>query len=261
MTITWYDTHCHVSSKRFHEDRTEVLQRARDQHISLMIDIGCEIPSWEPSLELTRQEGSVFCSLGLHPHEAKDWNSESAAKLKALLQSSDKVVAIGEMGLDYYYNHSPEDKQVEAFHGQMNMARELQLPPVFHIRDAHDQAAGILKEHTGVHGVVHCFTGNAKEAERYLDLGHAISFSGIVTFKKAKDIQEAALNVPLDKILVETDSPYLAPVPKRGKRNEPSYVAHTGEFIAKLRGMAPEELAEITRANTKRVFRFPEENS
>lgn len=259
MTITWYDTHCHVSSKRFHEDRTEVLERAQREQISLMIDIGCEIPSWEPSLALTREEEAVYCSLGLHPHEAKDWNPESAAKLKELLQSSEKVVAIGEMGLDYYYNHSPEEKQVEAFHAQLDMAEELGLPPVFHIRDAHDQAASILKDHPGAQGVVHCFTGNAGEAERYLEMGHAISFSGIVTFKKAKDIQEAALRVPLDQILVETDSPYLAPVPKRGKRNEPSFVAHTGQFIAKLRGIDPAEFAELTRANTKRIFRFPEE--
>jgi TatD DNase family protein len=255
---TWYDTHCHVSSKKFDEDRAEVLERARKGDIALMIDIGCEIPSWQPSLDLAHKHEDVYCSLGLHPHEAKDWNESQAQVLKTLLQSSEKVAAIGEMGLDYHYNYSPEAKQVEVFHAQLEMAEELGLPAVFHIREAHCQAALILAEHKNVRGIVHCFTGNAAEAQRYLDLGHAISFSGIVTFKKATDIHEAAQLCPLDQILVETDSPYLAPVPKRGRRNEPSYVAHTGAFIAKLRGIEEEEFARITRENTRRIFRIRE---
>jgi TatD DNase family protein len=254
--IHWYDSHCHVSSSKFDNDRQEVLQRARASHISLMVDIGCEIPSWPRALKLAAEEADVHCALGLHPHEARHWDEGSSKALKELLQSSEKVAAIGEMGLDYYYKHSHPDKQVEVFHAQLDMARELELPAVFHIRDAHEQAAGILAAHPEVKGIVHCFTGNAREAERYLDLGHAISFSGIVTFKTAADIQEAAQLVPLDKILVETDSPYLSPVPKRGRRNEPANVAHTGRFIAKLRGMDEVELARITRRNTERLLRI-----
>lgn len=254
----WIDTHCHLNDKRFKDDRQEIIQRAREQGLTAMIDIGCETDTWQPSLDISSQEPDIYSSLGLHPHNAKDWNDDVAARLETLLQSTDKIVAIGEMGLDYYYNHSPHDTQIEVFHKQLEMAEKLKLPAVFHIRDAHQEALAVLNEHPEVQGIVHCFTGNRENAEGYLELGHAISFSGIVTFNSAKDIQDAACIVPLERMLVETDAPYLAPVPKRGKRNEPSYVQHTGAYLAGIRYHSPEQFAEIMTNNARRLFRFPE---
>jgi len=224
-----------------------------------MIDIGCEHPSWAGSLALAKAEPDLLSSLGIHPHEASTWNADVRAELAALVSAEERIVAVGEMGLDYYYDHSPREQQRRAFHEQLALAGELGYPAILHVRDAHDEAAAILAEHDDVRGIVHCFTGDAAAAERYLELGYVISFSGIVTFKKATDIQAAAAMVPLDQMLVETDSPYLAPVPKRGRRNEPGYVAHTGAYIAAMRGVELAEFAALTLANTARVMRFPEE--
>jgi len=254
----WYDSHCHLSAGRFDEDRAEVLARARAAGLELLIDIGCDPDAWEPSLSFAEAEPDVRCALGLHPHDARLWDDALEARLRALLTGSPAVCAIGEMGLDYHYDNSPRETQRAVFDRQLGIAEELDRPAVLHIRDAHEEAAALLAAHPRAHGVVHCFTGGVTDAERYLALGWDISFSGIVTFRKATEIQEAAASVPLDRILVETDAPYLAPTPKRGHRNEPAFVCHTGAFLAELRGLEEAEFAAMTRANTRRAFGIEE---
>lgn len=258
-TELWIDSHCHLSAKRFSKDRGDTLQRARSAGTSLMIEIGCEPGDWQPCTDFVAGQRDLRLSLGLHPHEARHWSPELAAELRARLAQTPEVCAIGEMGLDYHYNLSPEADQRRAFHEQLELAEALDLPAVFHIRDAHEEAAKILAEHPRVRGIVHCFTGNSADVQRYLELGHDVSFSGIVTFKNATDIQDAARLVPLDRLLVETDAPYLAPLPHRGKRNEPAFVGATGRFLAQLLAQPVESFAARTRANTRRAFCLEEE--
>lgn len=253
----WYDSHCHVSSERFDEDRALVVARAREAGVALMIDIGCEQESWQGSLALARAEDDVVCALGIHPHEAKTWSPELAEQLTALA-AEPEVVAVGEMGLDFHYDHSPRDTQRAVFREQLALSVRLGMPAVLHIRDAHEEAAAIIAEQPAARGIIHCFTGGPADAERYLAQGFFISFSGIVTFKKAEDNRAAALMVPTDRILVETDAPYLAPAPKRGKRCEPAFVARTGAFLAELRGQEAAAFAEQTRANTRQAFALDE---
>lgn len=255
------DSHCHVSTPRYDEDRAEVLERARAAGLVALIDVGCDLASSEASLALAEAEPElVYATAGLHPHEAKHWDEQTAERLRALA-AHPRVLAIGECGLDYFYDHSPRDVQREVFRRQLDLARELDLPVVLHIRDAYEEAFQIM-DHAGagegatLRGVAHCFTGNARQALGFVERGFGVSFTGVVTFKKAQDVQEAAQAIPLDQLLVETDCPYMSPVPLRGKRCEPSFVVHTARKIAELRGVAEDELFAATARNAARVFGF-----
>jgi len=256
------DSHCHVSTARFDSDRDEVLERAREQGLIAMIDVGCDVASSEASLALARSSPLVWAAVGVHPHEAKHYDEATTPDALRAMAADERVVAIGEMGLDFHYDHSPRDVQRRVFRHQLEFARELDMPVVLHIRDAYDEGLALIDELNALpgpqlRGVSHCFTGNAKQAQGFSERGFGVSFTGVVTFKKAQEVQEAAQAIPLSSVLVETDCPYMAPVPKRGKRCEPALVVHTARKIAELRGIPQKELMAATVSNTIRVFGLP----
>jgi TatD DNase family protein len=255
----WTDTHCHLDDDRYRGDvdsRRElggtngVLGRARDAGVSRFINVGCDRDSSLRAIDIAVANADVWASVGLHPHEA----SNRVDSIRDLFDSP-RVIAVGEAGLDYYYDHSPRDAQHTAFAEQIELANGLDLPLIIHTRDAWDDTFSVLSEvGTPSTVVFHCFTGGPDEARRCLDIGAHLSFSGIVTFKTAANVAEAARICPLDRILVETDSPYLAPVPHRGRVNQPSNVAVVGTFIADMRSIAVDEFARITTENACIAF-------
>ncbi len=257
-----FDTHCHLDDPRLHEELDAVLQRAKDAGVRRIAAIGCarDIASVTSAVDIAEQHPSwISATVGVHPHDAKHLDDTLCDVIrKAAADAS--VVAIGETGLDFHYDHSPRDRQIDAFRRQVAIAKELRKPLVIHTRSAPEQTLRILREEgaSDVGGIIHCFSEDAPFAAAALDLGFVSSFSGIVTFSKAVAVQEAARKQPADALLVETDAPYLAPVPKRGKLNEPAYVAHTARRIAELRGEEPEALAEQTYRNALRVFGLPD---
>lgn len=255
------DSHCHIDGSRFDEDRDEVIARAHDAGLVAMLNVGTGSPSegsFERTLELTQQHEFIFGSAGIHPHDASEYTDEVEDLLKKVLNASDKMIAWGEIGLDYYYDHSPRDVQREVFRRQIRAARGLDLPVIIHSRDANDETVEILTEECSYDGfrggIMHCFGGTAEMARSLMPLGFLISFAGNVTFKNADELREAALAVPMDKLLVETDCPYLTPVPHRGKRNEPCRVVDTARFLADLYGESVERLAESTTKNFEEFF-------
>jgi TatD DNase family protein len=256
------DSHSHVSTKRFDAERGEVLERARQAGLVAIVDVGCDLASSEAALALAEATPDlVWATVGIHPHEARFYDEATPQRLRELA-AHPRVLAIGECGLDFFYDHSPRDVQRSVFRAQLALSRELDLPVVLHIRDAYDEALDILSaaaEGPGgtLRGVAHCFTGNARQALGFVERGFCVSFTGVVTFKKALDVQEAAVAVPLDRVMVETDCPYMSPVPKRGKRCEPAFVVHTARKIAELRGAPEREVFEATARNAARVFGFP----
>lgn len=250
------DSHCHLDFKDFSDDFPAVLDRAKNADVGLMVTICTRLSRFGEILELAERDPRLFCSVGVHPHEADEEGVADAAPLieKAM---HPKVVGIGETGLDYYYEHSDREAQKTSFISHIAAARETRLPLIVHARDADVDTMDILRaeyRRGQFPGVIHCFTASWALAEAALDIGFYISFSGIVTFKNATDLQETARRVPLDRILVETDAPYLAPVPKRGKRNEPAFVAHTAAFLASLRGENIESISQLTTDNFLRLF-------
>ena len=247
------DSHAHVSTKRFDADRDEVLQRARQAGLVALVDVGCDLPSSRASLDLAQRDPMVWATAGIHPHEAKHWDDQTADALRALA-ADPRVVAIGECGLDFHYDHSPREVQRQVFRAQLELAQELNLPVVLHLREGYDEALETLSEFPELRGVAHCFTGNAEQARAFAARGFYVSFTGVVTFKNAKDVQEAATVVPLELLCVETDCPYMAPVPVRGKRCEPAFVAHTADAIAALRGVEAEEVRAATARNAIALF-------
>lgn len=251
------DSHCHLDTEKFTADLPKVLERARAAGVTAMICIGSgsDVGSARSSVALASRETDVYASVGVHPHDVARMGEEDWATLD-LLARAPRVVGIGETGLDYHYNYSPPEAQQVAFRRFVALARQVRRPVISHVREAHAEAAAILRdEHAAeVGGVIHCFTGGVDDARAYLDLGHHLSFSGILTFKTADDIRAAARFAPADRILVETDSPYLAPIPHRGRRNEPAYVVHTLEVLAGLRGVPVAELDQVTTENTRRLF-------
>lgn len=250
------DSHCHLDFDSFDEDFDDVLVRARTAGVGTMVTICTRLSAFEEVRAIAEKDPDIYCSVGVHPHEAAEEGVETPA---ALIERAahEKVVGIGETGLDYFYEHSPREAQATSFRAHIAAARETGLPLIVHTRDADDDTVALLREEHArgpFPGVIHCFTSSRALAEAALALGLYISLSGIVTFKSARDLQETARIVPLDRLLVETDAPYLAPVPKRGKRNEPAFVAHTAAFVAELRGETPERLAEATTDNFFRLF-------
>jgi TatD DNase family protein len=252
--MTFVDSHCHLDSGQFDSDREEVIQRAVDAGIEHMVAIGTGDgpPDLEAGVRLADRHSAFFATVGVHPHDAAKASEDTWKRFVELLKHP-KVIAIGEIGLDYHYDFSPRDVQKNVFIQQMRIARDAGKSIVIHTREAWDDTISLLREHWTGTGIMHCFSGGPEEARQALDLGFYLSFGGIVTFPKATQIQEAARMAPRDRILIETDAPYLAPVPKRGKRNEPAYVVETARKLAELRGESLEDIASTTSANFARL--------
>jgi TatD DNase family protein len=255
------DSHCHLDFEAFGPDRQQVLARAREAGVTCFICIGSgsDTVSARQSVALAAEEPDVFAAVGVHPHDVARMSEADWTELEGLARAP-RVVGVGETGLDFHYNHSPADVQRQAYERFVALARAARRPVISHVRDAHDDAVEILTRAGAaeVGGVIHCFTGGVAEARRYLDLGHHLSFSGILTFKNAQPIRDAAAFAPLDRVLVETDAPFLAPIPHRGKRNEPAFMKETLRVLAEVRGADVNEVERATAANTRRLFRLPD---
>ena len=246
------DTHAHLVSL---DDIDGAINRALESGVEKIISMSTGLDSCYTTIDLANKYESVFIALGIHPHSASTYTEEVISEI-AELTSHERVVAIGETGLDYHYMNSPKELQIESFRAHIDMATKLDLPFVVHVREADEDMLSILSQSNlnDNPGIIHCFTGNWETAKKYLDLGFFISFSGIVTFRGAKLIHEAAKNVPMDRILIETDSPYLAPVPMRGKKNEPAYLRYIAEFISEIRQLDMESLLTQLSKNTSTLF-------
>ena len=257
------DSHAHIDGPEFDADREHVIERAQSAGVSAILNVGTGDPhsgAFERAVELGRSHQSIYTAIGTHPHDARFYDDAAEDNTKALIQSGERVVAWGEIGLDFHYDNSPRDVQVDVFKRQLHAARELNLPVIIHTREAEAETIDILEtEYAGADrcGVFHCFSGSRELAQRGVELGFMISFSGIVTFKKAEDLRETARQVPLAQLLIETDCPYLAPVPYRGKRNEPAYVVEVARCLAGVYGLQIEELARIATENFMRFFSLP----
>ena len=248
------DSHCHIDFPAFDGDRAEVLARARDAGVeALLLMAGVDAEDAHRRALKVAEEHGLPLSMGVHPHEAKLATPATYDEIRGLARAQ-RIVAIGEIGLDFHYDHSPRDTQREVFRAQVRLARECGLPAVIHTREADDETAALLEDEGATRGVIHCFTGGEDLARRALALGFYVSFSGIVTFPRSETIQQVARTVPLDRLLVETDAPFLAPPPHRGKRNEPAFVLEVVRFVARLRGEAPETIGAAALANFRRAF-------
>ncbi len=250
------DSHCHLEYKGVIEDQQGVLERARSAGIGAFLNISTKKSEWDQVVGTANRESDVFASVGIHPHEADKHADLTRGELLAATDNL-YVIGIGETGLDYYYEHSDRETQQRLFRLHIDVAREVQLPVIIHTRDAEEDTLEILAdemEKGAFPALIHCFTASAEFGEKVLELGLSISISGIVTFKNAKDLQAVAAKVPADRLLVETDSPFLAPVPHRGRPCEPAFVADTAKFVAELRGVDPEQLAKETTANFTKLF-------
>lgn len=253
------DSHAHIDGHEFDADREEVIKRAHAAGVSVILNVGTGDPhsgALERAVELGKQHESVYTAIGTHPHDARLYDDTAEEKIKNLI-NSEHVIAWGEIGLDFHYDNSPRDVQVEVFKCQLRAARECDLPVVIHTREAEAETIELLKtEYNGAprRGVFHCFSGSRELAQRALEIGFVISFSGIITFKKAEELREIAKQVPLDRLLIETDCPYLTPIPYRGKRNEPAYVVEVARCLAGLHGLKLDEMGRVTSDNFNRFF-------
>ncbi|HLR91964.1 MAG TPA: TatD family hydrolase [Atopostipes sp.] len=255
-----FDSHVHLNVKQFAEDEAEVIQRAKEHGVSRIAVVGFNHETIAKALELSKSYEGIYPIVGWHPTEAGSYSDEVEEKLIHLLQT-EKIVGMGEMGLDYHWMEDPKPVQIEAFRRQIRVAKELDIPITVHNRDSTEDVYQVLKEeHVGdVGGIMHSFNLTPEWQERFLDLGMHISYSGVLTFSNAPEVKESAKVVPLDKVLIETDAPYLSPMPYRGKRNEPSYVRFVAEELAELREMSVEEIAKITTKNANQLFKLTEE--
>ena len=254
------DTHAHVFWKTFDEDREQVLERARQAGVERMVIVGTDLESSRQSFALCEGRAGLFPTAGMHPHDASDSDEATRASIRALCERAD-CVAVGETGLDYFKEFSPREAQLENFRWHLELARELDKPVVVHCRDAHEDTARLIAEHPGVRGVMHCYTYGEAELAPYLDAGFYISFSGVVTYPKNDHNRAAARAVPEERLLVETDCPFLAPQKKRGKRNEPALVAEVLRCVAEERGADFEQLARTTSDNATRLFGLPAQSA
>ena len=254
----WIDSHCHLTHEKMADTPEETVKRAQDAGVDGILTISCQVKGDFPDVLATAQQfENVWCTVGTHPHDA-GLDAEKAVsqqELTELALSDPNIVGIGETGLDYYYDNSPREDQQESFRKHIRVSNETGLPLVIHARDADEDILRILKEEGAQSGVMHCFSSGRDLAEGALELGFYISFSGIVTFKKATELQDIAKDVPLERILIETDAPYLAPEPFRGKVNEPAYVIHTGKFLAKLHNISEENMAKYSKENFFSLFK------
>jgi TatD DNase family protein len=250
-----FDSHAHLNAIQYEEDIVEVIQRAKDEKVTHIVVVGFDKETISKAMELTDQYDMIYAAVGWHPVDAIDMTEEDLKWIKKLA-AHPKVVAIGEMGLDYYWDKSPKDIQKEVFRKQIQLAKEVKLPIIIHNRDATEDVVRILQEENAseVGGIMHCFTGSLEVAKQCMDMNFYISFGGPVTFKNAKKPKEVVKEIPMDRLLIETDCPYLTPHPFRGKRNEPSYVKYVAEQIAELRGVTLEEVATKTSDNARKLF-------
>jgi len=254
------DSHAHIDGEAFDADRDEVVARAREAGVRAILNVGTGDPHgghFERAIAVAEKYEGVYAAVGVHPHDAKLFDEEAERKLVRLLGSGGRVVALGEIGLDFHYDNSPRDVQREVFRRQLRLAREASKPVVIHSREADEETVSILRDEWSGAGrgcVMHCFGGSVRMAEEVLEMGCHVSFAGNVTFKKADALRDAARVVPLERLLVETDCPFLSPVPLRGRRNEPAHVVETARFLAELSGVAVEGLARATSENFFRLF-------
>lgn len=249
------DSHVHLDDRRFDEDRHILIENLRNNNVELVINIGADLKTSLASVDLANNYDNIYAAVGVHPHSAKEVNTMVMEQLRDLALN-EKVIAIGEIGLDFYYDNSPRDLQRKWFIEQLKLAKELDLPVIIHTRDAAKETFDILKNNQdgNVRGVLHCYSGSPEMAIEYIKMGFHISLGGPVTFKNARVVREVAEVVPLDKLLIETDCPYLTPEPYRGKRNEPVYVKYVAEKLAEVKKVSYEELVKATNRNTKRLF-------
>lgn len=249
-----FETHAHYDDEQFNEDRDELLRSMADNGIGTIVNVGASLRGCRDSIVLAKRYPFVYAAVGVHPDEVGDLNEETFAWLKDQF-AYDKVVAVGEIGLDYYWDNESHDVQKKWFIEQLNLARELELPVIIHSREAAADTLEIMKEHAkGLRGVIHCFSYSAELAREYVKMGFYIGIGGVVTFKNARKLKETAAEVPLEQIVLETDCPYLAPVPNRGKRNSSLNLKYVAEEIARIRGLAAEEVIEQTAINAKQLY-------
>lgn len=254
------DSHAHLNDPAFASDLAEAVARAKDVGVHTVINVGYDLPSSRRAVELTNAYPGLWAVVGVHPHDAKTWSPQVRAAIKELAKHP-KVVAIGEAGLDYYYDNSPRDQQREVFREQLSLAKEVGLGVVIHSREATQDTLEIVREFPQVSCLLHCYSGSWETAQIYQDMGHYFSFGGPITFNNANRLREVVAKIPLDRVLLETDCPYLTPHPHRGKRNEPAYLVHTAEKLGEIYGRTTEEIARVTEENTRRFFSLLKEDS
>ncbi len=248
------DSHAHIDDKQFENDLPQVIERI-EKSLECIINIGCDLDSSKRALSLANSYDFIYATVGMHPHDAKDYTQEFEAFLEESIKNEKKVVALGEIGLDYFYNYSTREEQLSAFEKQLKLAIKLDVPVVIHMRDATKDCVDMLVRYPEVRGVLHSYSGSFETAKILMDRFY-FSFSGPITFKNASSTREVVEKLPLEKILIETDSPYLTPVPFRGKRNEPAYVIYVAEMIAQVKEISVEKVIEQTVINTKALFRL-----
>jgi TatD DNase family protein len=254
------DSHAHIDGPEYDADRDEVIRRARDAGVNAILTVGTGDPhsgALERAIHLAEKHEDIFAAIGTHPHDARLFDDLAEERIKKLIRESSRVIAWGEIGLDYHYDDSPREVQREVFRRQLRLAREAGLPVIIHTREAEDDTIEILKEEwrdPSLRGIMHCFSGSLKLAQATLELGFLISFAGVLTFKKADDLRAVAAQVPLDRLLIETDCPYLSPVPFRGRRNEPAHVVEVARCLAVIHEKTLEEMGQITTDNFTELF-------
>ena len=251
-----FDTHAHVDDAAFQEDRQELLENLPKQGITMLLNPGCSLETSRNAVKNAREYDYIYAAVGSHPDAADEVNEEVLDAYRQMVRENPKVRAIGEIGLDYHYEDVPRQRQQEAFRAQMALAEELNMPVIIHDREAHEDCLNIIKEFPSVKGVFHCFSGSAEMARQLAKLGWYVGFTGVITFKNARRAVEAAAAMPIDRIVIETDCPYMSPEPFRGKRNDPSRVYRMAEKLAEIRGLPVEEIQRITLENGKRLYRI-----
>ncbi len=252
-----FDTHAHMDDRAFDADREELLKNLPEKGIALLMNPGCSLSSSRNAVKLANEYGYLYAAVGSHPDAADEVNDAVLEEYRTLCKLNRKIKAIGEIGLDYHYEDIPRALQKKAFRAQLALAAELDLPVIVHEREAHEDGMAIIKEFPTVTGVFHCYSGSAEMARQLVELGWYIGFTGVLTFKNARKAVETAASVPLERILLETDCPYMAPTPYRGKRNDPGYLYRMAERLAEIRGLSPEEIQAATLENGKRMYRIP----
>ena len=251
-----FDTHAHMDDRAFDADREELLRSLPEQGLQLVMNPGCSLESSRNVSRLTREYDFLYGAVGSHPDAADEVNDAVLAEYRELCKLNSKIKAIGEIGLDYHYEDIPRQIQMQAFRSQMELARELDLPVIVHERDAHEDGMSVVRDFPTVTGVFHCYSGSAEMARQLVDKGWYIGFTGVLTFKNARKAVEVASSIPLERIVLETDCPYMAPEPFRGKRNHPGYLYRMAEKLAEIRGMSVEEIHAVTTENGRRLYRI-----
>ena len=251
-----FDTHAHLDDRAFDEDRAELLAALPEQGLTLVMNPGCSLKSSRNAVALANSHDYIYAAVGSHPDVADEVNEKVLEEYRVLCKQNPKVKAIGEIGLDYHYEDIPREIQLKAFRMQMELARELGLPVIVHEREAHEDGMNVVRDFSDVTGVFHCYSGSAEMARQLVDKGWYIGFTGVLTFKNARKAVEVAASIPLDRIVIETDCPYMAPDPFRGKRNDPGKIYRMAEKLAEIRGLTAGEIQHITTENGKRLYRI-----